>query len=235
MSQQMKASRPITQQSEQKEERRRPRSGWLAITGLLLLCLIPVLGGVFRLTDVSAAPESALPLASSVAMVAHIVAMTVYCLLGAFQFSPALRTRHRWHRAAGRVLIPAAFIAALSAIWLAVFFGGHLEELALAMVRLVFATAMTVFLVRAVIAITRRDFAAHGAWMTRAYAIAVSGGTQALVFALWTIPLGEVDAFGEAWLVATAFVINSIVAELLIRRRTVRRMRRVSDRGALVS
>ncbi|MFK4852122.1 DUF2306 domain-containing protein [Microbacterium sp. ZW T6_19] len=180
-------------------------------------------------------PEGAGLLPSAVALVAHIVAMTVYCVLGAFQFSPALRIRHRWHRAAGRVLIPAAFIAALSAIWLAVFFGGHLEELALAMVRLVFATAMTVFLVRAVIAITRRDFAAHGAWMTRAYAIAVSGGTQALVFALWTIPLGEVDAFGEVWLVATAFVVNSIVAELLIRRRTGRRVRRVSDRGALVS
>ncbi|MFY9713499.1 MAG: DUF2306 domain-containing protein [Microbacterium sp.] len=235
MSQQMKAHRPIAEQSEQKEQRRHPRSGWLAITGLLLLCVIPALGGVLRLTDVSAAPESALPLASSVAMVAHIVAMTVFCVLGAFQFSPALRTRRGWHRAAGRVLIPAGFIAALSAAWLAVFFGGRPDEFALAMVRLLFAAAMTVFLVRAVIAIQRRDFAAHGAWMTRAYAIAVSGGTQALVFALWTIPLGEVDAFGETWLVAAAFVINSVVAELLIRRRSGRRTREVSGRGALVS
>lgn len=230
MSQQMKVNRPPALQ-----QRRRPKSGWPAITGLLLLSALPVLGGVLRLGEVSATPGGSLPIVSTAALVAHIVAMTVFCVLGAFQFSPALRTRHRWHRAAGRVLIPAAFIAALSAIWLAVFFGGHLEELPLAMVRLVFATAMTAFLVRAVIAITRRDFAAHGAWMTRAYAIAVSGGTQALVFALWTIPLGEVDAFGEAWLVATAFVINSVVAELLIRRRTGRSMRRVSDRGALVS
>lgn len=226
----MKVSRPPAGQPQ-----RRSKSGWPAIAGLLLLSALPVFGGALRLTEVSTNPEGAGLLPSVVALVAHIVAMTVYCVLGAFQFSPALRIRHRWHRAAGRVLIPAAFIAALSAIWLAVFFGGHLDELALAMVRLVFATAMTVFLVRAVIAITRRDFAAHGAWMTRAYAIAVSGGTQALVFALWTIPLGEVDAFGEAWLVATAFVVDSIVAELLIRRRTDRRVRRVSDRGALVS
>ncbi|HET6672953.1 MAG TPA: DUF2306 domain-containing protein [Agromyces sp.] len=232
MSQQMKATRPIV---EQKKQRQRPKSGWLAITGLLLLSALPVLGGVLRLTDVSAEPEGTLFLASSVAMVAHIVAMSVYCLLGAFQFSPALRIRRGWHRTAGRALIPAGFIAALSAVWLAVFFGGPPDELALAMVRLVFAVPMTMFLALGVIAITRRDFAAHGAWMTRAYAIAVSGGTQALVFALWTIPLGEVDAFGETWLVAAGLVINSVVAELLIRRRSGRRRRGVSGRGALVS
>lgn len=230
MSQQMKVTRTAAAQ-----RRGRPKSGWPAITGLLLLSTLPVLGGVFRLGEVSAGSGDPSAPASTVALVAHIVAMTVYCVLGAFQFSPALRTRRRWHRTAGRILIPAAFLAAVSAVWLAVFFGGHPDELALAMVRLVFAAAMTVFLVRAVIAITRRDFPAHGAWMTRAYAIAVSGGTQALVFALWTIPLGEVDAFGEAWLVTVAFVINSLVAELLIRRRGGRRMSSVSDGGALVS
>lgn len=232
MSQQIKATRPT---AEQKEQRRRSKSGWLAITGLLLLSALPVLGGVLRLQEVSGEPAETLLLASTVAIVAHIVAMTAYCVLGAFQFSPALRTRHGWHRTAGRALIPAGFIAALSAVWLAVFFGGPSDELALAMVRLVFAVAMTLFLVRGVIAIRRRDFVAHGAWMTRAYATAVSGGTQALVFALWTIPLGDVDAFGEAWLVAVGFLINSAVAELLIRRRSVRRTGGVSRRGALVS
>ena len=230
MSQQMKAAHP-----DAVPRQRRSKSGWPAITGLLLLSALPVLGGVLRLGEVSATPGGSLPLVSTAALVTHIVAMTVFCVLGAFQFSPALRNRHRWHRMAGRVLIPAAFLAALSAVWLAVFFGGPSDELTLAMVRLVFATAMTVFLVRAVIAIRRRDFPAHGAWMTRAYAIAVSGGTQALVFALWTIPLGEVDAFGEAWLVSAAFVINSLVAELLIRRRTGRRTSRVSEGRALVS
>ncbi|WP_372969294.1 DUF2306 domain-containing protein [Microbacterium sp.] len=233
---QMNAVPPTAGQNEQ---RRRPKSGWPAITGLLLLAALPVLGGVFRLTELGAEPRGMLPLPSTVALVVHIVAMTVFCLLGAFQFSPALRAR-RWHRAAGRVLIPVGILAALSATWLAVFFGGHPDALALAMIRLVFAVAMTVFLARGIIAIRRRDFAAHGAWMTRAFAIAVSGGTQALVFALWTIPLGEVDAFGEAWLVAVAFVINSAVAELLIRRRSSRRRsggrkRGVPGGGALVS
>lgn len=230
--QQMKTAPPAAGQNEQ---RPRSKSGWPAITGLLLLTALPVLGGVFHLTEVSADPGSTLSLPSTVALVAHIVAMTVFCLLGAFQFSPALRTRHRWHRVAGRVLIPAGLLAALSATWLAVFFGGHPDGLAPAMIRLVFAAAMTVFLVRGVIAIRHRDFAAHGAWMTRAFAVAVSAGTQALVLALWTIFLGEVDAFDEVWLVAAAFVTNSAVAELIIRRRSGRRMRGVSGRGALVS
>lgn len=224
------ATGPDTQQTTQ-----RPRSGWRAITGLLLLSALPVLGGVVSLREASADPESAGLSASSVAMIAHIVGMSLYCLLGAFQFSPALRIRRGWHRVAGRLLIPAGFIAALSAVWLAVFFGGPSDELALALVRLVFASGMTAFLVLAVMAIKRRDFVAHGAWMTRAYAIAVSGGTQTLAFALWTIPFGDVDAFGEAWIVAVGIVINSIVAELLIRRRSVRQKSRVPGSRALVS
>lgn len=205
-----------------KEQQHRPKSGWRAITGLLLLSALPVLGGVLRLRNVGAAPESALPLVSVVAIVAHIVATSVYCLLGAFQFSPALRTRRGWHRTAGRALIPAGFVAGLSAVWLAVFFGGPPDERALAMVRLVVAVAMTSFVLLGAIAITRRDFTAHGAWMTRAFAIAVSGGTQALVVTLWALPFGEVDIVGETWLVAAGFVINSVVAELLIRRRSRR-------------
>ncbi|MEO8263353.1 MAG: DUF2306 domain-containing protein [Pseudolysinimonas sp.] len=205
--------------------RKRPRSGWRAITGLLLLSALPVIGGVLRLQEVRAGTESALPLALLVAIVAHIVAMSAFCLLGAFQFSPALRTRRGWHRAAGRALIPAGIIAAVSSVPIGVFFRGPSDEFALAAVRLVFAVAMTLFLVRGAIAITRRDFAAHGAWMTRAYAIAVSGGTQALVVVLWSIIDGEVDAFCETWLVAVGFVINSVVAELLVRRRARRTMR----------
>ena len=68
--------------------------------------------------------------------------------------------------------------------------------------------------------------------MTRAYAIAVTGGTQALVVIAWTLTAGEVDAYGEAWLVGVGFVINSVVAELLILRRSSRRKRGRSARGA---
>ena len=197
----------------------RLRTGWLSITGLLLLSALPVVGGVLRLGELSTDRDGARAAVITVAVVAHIVAMTVFCLLGAFQFSPALRARRGWHRTAGRALIPVGFLAAVSSVPLGVFFGGPPDEFPLAVVRVVFAVAMTLFLVRGALAIMGRDFVAHGEWMTRAYAIAVSGGTQALVVALWSIPAGEVDASAETWLVAVGFVINSVAAELLVRRR----------------
>ena len=203
--------------------KQRSGSGWLAVAGLLLLGALPVFGGVLRLDSLNIDSEGAPLSAPSVAVIAHVVAMSVCCLLGAFQFSPRLRTRRGWHRSAGRVLVPAGLIAALSGVWLGVSFSGARDEFAMAMVRLFFLVPMTLFLVLAVIAITRRDFVAHGSWMTRAYAIAVAGGTQALVLVLWTIPFGDVDGSGEAWFVAAGFVINSLAAELLIRQRSRRR------------
>ncbi|HOQ21460.1 MAG TPA: DUF2306 domain-containing protein [Microbacterium sp.] len=214
--------------------RQRSTNAWLAITGLLLLSALPIIGGVVRLSEVPAVAGSR-PLASSVAAVAHIVAMTVYCLLGAFQFSPALRGRRRWHRTAGRVLIPVGFVAALGAAWLAVFFSGPPDQLPLAMVRLVFASAMLVFVALGTAAVIRRAFVMHGDWMARAYAIGVGNGTQSLVVILWTVPLGEVDAWGETWLVATGTLITVFVAELLIRRRAARRRVAAPAETALVS
>jgi len=206
------------------------KSGWLAITGLLLLSALPVVGGVFSLTEGHSGGGSPL---SPLPTIVHVVAMSTYCLLGAFQFSPALRFRSRWHRTAGRVLIPAGFLAALSSMWLAASFDGPTAEFPQAMVRLGFAVPLIVFLVLGSRAIVLRDFAAHGAWMTRAYAIAVSGGTQALVFVVWSLPFGEVDAAGEAPLVVTAFVLNALVAELIILRR--RRATRASGPAAAVA
>ena len=203
-------------------ERPRPRSGWLAIVGLLVLSVLPIVGGVARLGDLGGEPQNTPPAAVTVAIVAHIVAMSVFCVLGALQFSPALRRQSRWHRTVGRALIPLGFIAALSSIVLVVLFAGRPEELPLAQIRLVFGVAMTAVLIPAVIAIRRRDFAAHGAWMTRAYALAISGGTQAIAAIVVAAIVGELDASAEAWAVAAGFVTNSVVAELLIRRRSGR-------------
>lgn len=217
----------------QATERQRPDRAWLAITGLVLLSALPVIGGIIRLNEVPAAAATR-AFASSVAAVAHIMGMTVFCLLGACQFSPALRGRNRWHRTAGRVLIPFGFVTALGAVWLAVFFGGPPDQLPLAMIRLAFATAMFVLLALGTAAVFRRDFVAHGDWMTRAYAIGVGNGTQSLVVILWTVPFGDVDAWGETWLVTTGTLITALFAEILIHRRAVRRARAASATVALV-
>ncbi len=78
---------------------------------------------------------------------------------------------------------------------------------------------MVASLVLGVVAIRRRDFVAHGAWMTRAYALGIAAGTQALVFAVWILAFGPVDSLTDALLMGAAWVINAGVAEFVILRR----------------
>lgn len=204
----------------------RRRGGWLVPAGLILLSVIPVIGGVFRLTELGGGAaltaDNARFFAAPIPIVAHIVGATVYCLLGAFQFVPALRGRRAWHRIAGLILIPAGLIAALSGVWMALFVtpapdaGGTL----LLALRLAFGSAMAAFIILGIVAIRRRDFGRHGAWMTRAYALGVAAGTQAIVFAVWVIGGGQTDGLTTAVLMGAAWVINAAVAEIVIRRRS---------------
>ena len=96
---------------------------WRVPLALVALSLIPVVAGSVRLADLSTGsthmPQDAHHPDTPVALVVHIVSATAFSLLGAFQFSAGLRRRHaRWHRAAGRVLVPTGLVVALSALWL---------------------------------------------------------------------------------------------------------------------
>jgi hypothetical protein len=130
----------------------RKRAQWPVPAGLILLSLFPLLQGSLRLAEL--AGDGAVTSAnerfftSPAPVVVHIVAVTVYCLLGAFQFVPALRTRRGWHRRAGRILIPAGLLAALSGLWMAAFYvlPPSDGELLLA-IRLVVGTAMAASIV----------------------------------------------------------------------------------------
>ena len=74
---------------------KRPGAQWPGPTALILLSLIPVIAGAARLTELTGgAPitaQNARFFASPVPVVIHIVSVTVYSLLGAFQFVSALR------------------------------------------------------------------------------------------------------------------------------------------------
>ncbi|HCS55978.1 MAG TPA: hypothetical protein DIW80_00625, partial [Gordonia polyisoprenivorans] len=57
------------------------------------------------------------------------------------------------------------------------------------------------------------------AWMTRAYAIGIAAGTQALVSIPWMVLAGQPGEAGRALLMGAGWVINVAVAEYAIRRR----------------
>ncbi len=207
---------------------RRLRHRWLAPTGLIMLSLIPVIAGAARLTELTSGPvvteQNARFVDSPIPVVIHIVSVTVYCLLGAFQFVPSLRRgRRSWHRITGRTLVPAGLLAALSGLWMAAFYSfPNGDGTLLLVIRLAFGSAMVASLVLGLVAVLRRDFAGHGAWMTRAYAIGVAAGTQAIVLAFWISIVGPTDPTTRALIMGAAWVIDLGVAEYVIRRRTRR-------------
>lgn len=196
---------------------------WLIPAGLLALCFVPVVAGGSRLLELErgvVAPENARFLAHPVAIAIHIVSVSVYGVLGAFQFWPSFRkSKPRWHRLAGAVLIPFAFSSSLSGLWLTLFFPAtESDRRGVFVIRLIVGLAMTAFLILAVDAIRRRRFEKHAEWMIRAYALGLGASTQVfthLPILIEPVLQGELSrtlAMGSAWL------INWSVAEWIIRR-----------------
>jgi hypothetical protein len=219
---------------KQAPERNPSRTEWLVPAGLVLLSLVPVVAGAVRLAQLSSGaaitPDNARFFASPTPVVLHIVSVTVYSLLGAFQFTPGFRrARPGWHRMVGRVLIPNGFVAALTGVWMTFFYPWpQFDGIALYIMRLVVGVAMTAFLVLGVQAILKRAFVQHGDWMIRAYALGLGAGTQVLThIPLLVFP----DAYNEltrAVCMGAGWAINLAVAEWVIRRQRVRSARLVA-------
>ena len=198
---------------------------WRIPALLVLLSLVPAIMGTVRLAQLAGGatvtPENARFFAQPLPVVLHVLAVVPYSLLGALQFAPAFRRRRRgWHRAVGRLLVPCGLVAALTGLWMAHFYpwpagdgwGVYAE-------RLVFGTAMLASIVLAVDGIRRRDFVAHGAWMTRAYAIGLGAGTQVLTHLPWFVLADRRPGeFARAVMMGAGWVINVAVAEWAIRR-----------------
>jgi uncharacterized membrane protein len=197
-------------------------SGWAAPVGLILLSLVPVFAGVARAAELASAPEvtpdNARFVAAPVPIILHIVAGIIFGLLGALQFAPRLR-RYRWHRYAGRLLVPAGIVLAGSGLWMTLAYKlPSVEDSPLTVVRVLVSTGMLACLVLGFLAVRRRDFGTHRAWMMRAYALGLGAGTQVFTFLGWNLAVGMPGPIAYASLMAAAWLINLAVAEWVIRR-----------------
>lgn len=211
------------------------RRDWLVTIGLLALAVIPVLAGSVRVKQltVSAATtpvtaDNARFFAAPLPVIIHIVASSLYAVLGAFQFAPGLRLRYpRWHRRVGWLLLPSGLASALTGLWMAHFYPWPAGDgQALYVLRLVFGSVMTASLIQSAAAIRRRDFVRHGAWMVRAYAIGMGAGTQVLTHMAWLLLFGTPGEAARALTMGGGWVINLLAAEWVISRRLTRPGRR---------
>jgi uncharacterized membrane protein len=190
-----------------------------------VLSLVPVIAGGFRIAELASGPvvteANARFVHSPIPVIAHVIGATTYLLLGALQFMPSLR-RVRWHRIAGRILVPAGLIAAFSGMWMGVFYTRPVFDM---VVRLVAGTLMATFILLGLRAVLRRDIATHRRWMIRGYAVGIGAGTQVFTALVFLLVSGgaTADANTTVLLLIAGWVINLCVAEVAIRRSAPRR------------
>ncbi len=208
------------------------RADWFIPAGLIALSFIPVVAGTLRVVQLSGGaeitPANARFFAAPWPVVLHIVSAVIYCVLGAFQFAPGFRRRKpNWHRTAGRMLVPCGFVAALSALWMTQFyppgnFSGPLpadyDGSFLYAIRLLAGSAMALFLCLGVAALWKRDFARHGAWMMRSYALGLGAGTQVLTHLPWFLFPSIHGELARTLCMGSGWAINVVAAEWLISR-----------------
>jgi uncharacterized membrane protein len=199
---------------------RRTRA-WLPF-GLIALVAIPGAGGVARLVEVAGGPTTLPPKPhvtdSPLPLIVHIIAALTFAVLGAFQFSPRLRSRRpAWHRLSGRLVVVLGFVVALTALWLNEITPRTTAAAQLLyLFRLAAGSGVAIGIILGVTTIRRGDTAGHRAWMIRSYALAFGAATH-----VFTIGIGQA-IFGDAELTnalmqGVGWVINLAIAERAIR------------------
>lgn len=122
----------------------------------------------------------------------HVLPGAVFLVLAPLQFSSRLRNRHiRFHRWSGRALLVIAFAATLAGLvfGLRTPYGGAWEAAAITL----FGGLFLAFLVRAFLAIRRRQVERHREWMIRAFSLAIGISTVRIVgmaFDVFLTPAG---------------------------------------------
>jgi Predicted membrane protein (DUF2306) len=201
----------------------KPKRQWLIPAGLITLSLIPAAAGAVRMIELSSnatvTPDNARFFATPLPVLIHIPSATIFSLLGGMQFAPSLR-RRAWHRRAGRLVVPAGLAAALSGLWMAVYYDlPALDNGLLEVFRLLAGSAMAISLIVGYQTIRTRKFSAHRVWMMRGYALGLGAGTQVLTHLLWFVLVGEPTANSRALLMGAGWAINVAVAEWFIHAR----------------
>ncbi|KNG94703.1 hypothetical protein ATO11_04745 [Pseudaestuariivita atlantica] len=155
------------------------------------------------------------------ALVTHIIAANLFCLIGAWQVTLAPRQAHRWAGHALLCLGTVAVVAGLAAIVNTPIrpADGPLVNV----LRWVVALGWLGTLWLGARAAWQRDFARHGIWMAYALAFAFGAGSTILVAIPVELVFGETSGVLYDLTLNGGYVLNLIVVTLILRRRAARR------------
>ena len=198
------------------------KNDWLIPISLILLSTVPVIGGVLRLYWLSGGaeiiPGNERVLAMPAPAVIHIISSSIFCVLGAFQFSARIRSRNpKWHRTAGRILVLAGLASALSGLWMTQFYPfTEFDGSILYAMRLLVGTSMILFICFGLVAIIKRNFTCHQAWMMRGYALGMGAGTQVLTHIPWSVYPSIQSELTRTLFMGAGWIINLIIVECIL-------------------
>jgi uncharacterized membrane protein len=199
---------------------------WPIPIGLILLCIIPILGGVARINDLlgnaKITPDNERFFTAPKMVIVHIIISCIFGIVGAFQFSPGFRKQNsKWHRTVGKPLIAFGLISALTGLWLTFYFPRAIGDgPTLYYVRLIVGFSMTLFIFMSIFAIQNRNFKKHGEWMMRGYGLGLGAGTQVFTHLPWILVIGTLPTgLVRDAAMASGWLINFLVVEWIIRRK----------------
>jgi hypothetical protein len=200
------------------------RTEWALLVFIMVYSFIPAIGGLMRVLELAGGPvigpANTRALSDPFPIATHIMASSVFLVLGALQFLPSLRRHHRSsHRVIGRAVVTAGGMSAVSGLWMTHYysFPSDLQGNLLYWVRMVLGSLMIGLLIWAVIAIKSRRIFQHSAAMLRAYAIGQGASTQTFLGISWIVINGSeaVGPMRDAVMVF-AWGANLLIAEILI-------------------
>lgn len=201
------------------------KSELFILIGLLLLSLIPSVGGIVRLVELGSdsefLPKNPRIRLAPTPVVFHLLSVVPYCIFGAFQFLPSFRKKYpNWHRLVGRLLVGTGIVSALSGLWMTHYysFPDDRQGDLLYFVRILVGIAMIAFIILGLSSVLKKRIMQHQAWMIRAYALGQGAGTQVLVTIPWLLTVGEPMGLTRDILMSLAWVINIFVGEWVIKK-----------------
>lgn len=129
--------------------------------------------------------------AHPVSTLLHVLPGGIFLVLALLQFSARIRNRHlAFHRCVGRILMVVGFVAAFTGLYFGILmpYGGPAETAVILLVSGLFLAA----LIRAFVAIRRKQVSLHREWMIRTVAVAIGVSTVRVVGAVFDVALSPI-------------------------------------------